>query len=138
VPSSSGAASPRRRGSSSFLDGLIRGVAKLAPFFAALFALGALRHGIALGWPRAGDASPPWRHLLFVGINAIFSIAFARRLRWLPIPCAILTAQQLHSHGTDLVESVRAGAWDLSSLGVVLVFPFILLSAAGIARGKAS
>lgn len=77
---------------------------------------------------------PTLRHAAFVVINAVAAglVVFAPRRALLPL--ALLTVQQLYSHGTDLVISVRgSGPFDVASLGVVLFFP-ILLSALVVER----
>jgi hypothetical protein len=110
-------------------------LARRAPLFSAVFVVGAVFHSIALAWPRASDASPAWRHVLFLAINVSFAVAFAVRWRGVLIPCVVLAAQQSFSHGMDFVRAARAGEWDFPSLAVLLVLPWLLLAAIGIARG---
>src|SRR5260221_3145599 len=86
-------------------------LARRAPIFSAVFVIGAVHPLVALAWPRAIDPSPPWRHALFLGINALFAVAFALRWRWLLVPCFALVAQQSYSHGMDVVRAASEGAW---------------------------
>ena len=72
---------------------------------APLFALGALFHVSTLFDPSLGEASPPWRHALFVVLNGTFAALFAWRPRWLVWAYLPLAAQQTWSHGAELVAS---------------------------------
>lgn len=101
------------------------------------FGLGALFHLYALFAP---DSSPPWRHVLFGGINLGVAWGCWRRPRWFIAAFALLLFQQLYSHGTDLAQ-----AWpervDWRSLVVLVWLPLVglaLLARAGegLSRGR--
>jgi hypothetical protein len=89
------------------------------------FGFGAIYHAIQLASPAANDSSPPWRHALFLAINAFFSLTFALRWRWLWIPCSLLIFQQGYSHGKDFVVALQAGELDVKSLLVLLFLPAV-------------
>ncbi len=112
---------------------LARRLAERPWIFSIVFALGVVSHTLALASPNASDTSPPWRHALFLGINASLAIAFAIRFRWTIVPCFALLVQQTLSHGSDLVEAARARHLDLASVLVLLVMPWCALGAWGLA-----
>ena len=67
------------------------------------------------------------RHELFVGLNLALATLLVLRPRWALLPTALLSIQQLSSHGSDLVDSVRGpGPFDWASLGVLVFFPALL------------
>ncbi len=100
--------------------------AQRALFVSGLGAVGvACFHGAAIIVPTISEPSPPWRHALFIGVNLFFGFAFLRRARWLPVPFAVLSAQQVYSHGTDLIEARAVGHTDLQSLAVLATLPVL-------------
>lgn len=67
------------------------------------------------------------RHLVFVLVDGAVGVLVAARPRWALAPVALLTVQQLGSHGRDLLASVRAaGPLDVESLLVLLFFGSLL------------
>ena len=97
----------------------------LVHFPVPLFALGALFHVAALVDPGLGEASPPWRHLLFVVLNGTFAALFAWRPRWLFWAYLPLAAQQTWSHGAELVAS--SAPWhEVQSLLALVSIPLFL------------
>lgn len=90
---------------------------------AAAWCITASVHVTALLAPAPDDASPPWRHGLFVGINLLFAGLYVWRPWWLPWAFAPLALQQVWSHGHDLAAAHAAGRWDVSSLVVLLSIP---------------
>jgi hypothetical protein len=64
---------------------------------------------------------PGARHHVFVAINALAAVGLVWRPRGFAIPFAALTAQQLVSHGGDLLRR-----FDRASLGVVILLPITL------------
>jgi len=99
----------------------------------------ALFHAAAIVWPQISEPSPAPRHAVFVGINLLFGVAFVRRARWLPWPFLALTAQQLWSHGGDLLRARAADPphWDVQSLAVLATLP-VLWAVILLARGEAT
>jgi hypothetical protein len=87
----------------------------------------ALFHAAAIVWPGVSEPSPPWRHALFIGINAFFGAAFVRRVRWLPWALAPLTVQQIWSHGEGFLQARAAQPprWDLQSLSMLVTLPVL-------------
>jgi hypothetical protein len=72
--------------------------------------------------------APAWRHLLFVGINLACALGLlVRPLVFIPA-FAILTAQQLWSHGAHAWRMhVEQGTVDVPSLAVLAVMPTTLI-----------
>ena len=97
----------------------------IARFVAALFlGVSAIRH-IVLAIQ--GDASVA-RHWLFVAINLGLAILLVRWPKTALYATAILSVQQLYSHGTELVKSIEGpGPFDYASLGVCLFFPALIV-----------
>jgi hypothetical protein len=97
--------------------------------FAALFACAAIYHALAIVLPTIDAASPApaWRHALFFAINAAAAIGLVRRPRGFWAAFAILTAQQICSHG-----SAAFFAWrderrvDYVSLAVIVAMLLVL------------
>jgi hypothetical protein len=92
--------------------------------FALALAAAAAHHALAIVVPRAGDASSPGRHALFVVINLVFAVGFLRPWRGFPLLVAALCAQQIVSHGATLVRVLRAEhRLDWPSIAVLIVMP---------------
>lgn len=90
---------------------------------AALLALTALNHA-RLAAAGAGSVA---RHELFVGLNLALAALLLLRPRWALLPTVVLSAQQLFSHGSDLLASLRGpGPFDWASLGVLVFFPALV------------
>jgi hypothetical protein len=99
---------------------------------AIAFGASAVRHL----WLSIGEASFG-RHAVFVGINAVGAALLVWRPRWLVLPIGALAAQQIVSHGGDLIRSMTGpGPLDVMSLGVMVFFP-ILLVAIGVEKRRA-
>lgn len=91
--------------------------------FAALLAVTALNHA-RLAVAGAGNVT---RHEVFVGLNLALALLLVARPRWALVPAALLAVQQLYSHGSDLLTSVREpGPLDWASVGVLVFFPALL------------
>lgn len=73
----------------------------IAFFGAAIF------HGIAFFWPGISEPMPAATHAAFVAVNVFFGVAFVRKVTWLHWPFLLLTAQQVWSHGGDLVRALQ-------------------------------
>ena len=92
---------------------------------AALFGVTAVNHAVlaARGEGNVG------RHEVFVTIDVALAalLLFRRAPRAALVPVAVLAVQQVESHGSDLVASMRgAGPFDWTSLGVLLFFPALV------------
>lgn len=90
-------------------------------------ALVAAFHALAIVVPSISEPSPPWRHGLFVAVNALFAWAFCVRTWWLPVPFGVLWVQQTWSHGTSFLEARAAGHLDLQSAAVLCAMPALAL-----------
>jgi hypothetical protein len=90
----------------------------------ASFVASALLHLYSLF---AADASPPWRHALFVAINLGAAWGCWRQPRWFIWAFGALLLQQLYSHGADFAE-----AWperiDWRSLVVLVGMPVVAVA----------
>lgn len=94
---------------------------------AAFFVVGALFHVAALVRPALEDPSPPWRHALFVLINLTAALGSLRRPRGFAVAFALLTAQQLWSHGVTAVVVWRdEHRFDWPSVVVLAGMPLVL------------
>jgi hypothetical protein len=107
-----------------------RGTARFRAFgfgaAALVFAVGAAVHAVALVRPDVLEPSPPYRHALFVVVNAGFALAFVRRPPWLPALFAVLLAQQLFSHGQSALDLMaREKRVDAASVLVFVGLPLI-------------
>jgi len=93
----------------------------------AAFVFTACFHVAAAIRPSIDPEAPAWRHLLFVGINlACVAGLLLRPLMFIP-PFALLTAQQLWTHGCHIGRMYRnEHAIDYPSIAVVIVMPTCL------------
>lgn len=90
-------------------------------FGAVAFAASATRHAL-LVVEAEGDVA---RHGLFVGINLAAATLLVFRSRLAFYPMIALAAQQMWSHGHDLVASFDT-SFDVMSLAVCIFFPALL------------
>lgn len=63
-------------------------------------------HGLALIWPNISEPMPWTTHAAFVLINLFMAVVFFLRVRWLPWPLAVLSVQQVWSHGGDFIRAL--------------------------------
>jgi hypothetical protein len=100
------------------------------PFYvlAFFFACGAVFHIAAILQPNLDIESPAWRHGLFVGINIACVVGFLKRpLFFLPLFC-VLVVQQVSSHGRLALHAWQSErAFDVKSIGVILVMPITVV-----------
>jgi hypothetical protein len=90
---------------------------------AGLLALTALNHA-RLTFASGAHAM---RHSVFVGLNLGLAALLVLRPRWALPAAALLSVQQLWSHGSDLVDSIRdPGPFDWASVLVLAFFPALL------------
>jgi hypothetical protein len=95
---------------------------------AGAFVFTACFHAAAAIRSEIDPEAPAWRHLLFVGVNlmCVLGLLF-RPLIFIPA-FAVLTAQQLWSHGGQAWRMhVEQGAVDFPSLAVLAVMPATLI-----------
>jgi H+/Cl- antiporter ClcA len=105
----------------------------------AIAALVAVFHAVAIVRPEVSEPSPAWRHALFVVVNLVAGALFVARVRWLPVPFALLAAQQVWSHGSSFLEARAAGHTDLQSVAVLVTLPVLaVLVALGRRRPSSS
>jgi hypothetical protein len=106
-------------------------------FLAVGAALAAIYHLVAFAGFRMQSTAPPWRHALFVFVDAVLCGLLIWKPRWLYIPVSLIAVQGVLSHGTH--------AWrlwfvqrqvDWLSVAVLLYMPLLLLAAFLNARGR--
>jgi hypothetical protein len=75
------------------------------------------------------DATPVWRHSLFIGINMICIYGLLKRPDWFIWFFGILTLQQLYSHGSHFIRLLTESKFTWIDFCVLLLMPigFILL-----------
>ncbi len=92
--------------------------------FAALVAITAANHARLA----AAGAGNVMRHEVFVGLNLALASLLVARPRWALLPAALLSVQQLYSHGSDLLASLHEpGPFDWASVGVLVFFPALVM-----------
>ena len=94
----------------------------------ALLAFAAILYHI-YGVIKPFDATPVWRHSLFIGISIICIYGLLKRPVWFIWFFGILTLQQLYSHGSHFIRLLTESKFNWIDLCVVLLTPlcFILL-----------
>jgi hypothetical protein len=104
---------------------------------AAFFGVAAAFHLLALFRPDLAPPSPPWRHALFVAINAAVAAGVLWRPRGFVVAFACLTAQQLYSHGAYAAHVWQEdGRVDWASVLVLAAMPAILALLIADARAR--
>ena len=94
--------------------------------FACGFIAAAAFHIAAIAFPGVDIPSPAWRHALFIAVNLGAAAGMIFRPRWFALPFAVLTAQQVYSHGMTLVSAWRSGRIDWPSVVVLVAMPLAL------------
>lgn len=75
----------------------------------------------------AGGVGDVARHELFAGLDLALAVLLAVKPRWALAPTAVMSAQQMWSHGSDLIDSMRGpGPIDVVSALVAVFFPALL------------
>ena len=94
----------------------------------ALLAFAALIYHI-IGALKPFDATPAWRHSLFIVINIICMYGLFKRPVWFTWFWGILSLQQLYSHGSHFVRLLSENKFTWIDFGVLVLMPaiFILL-----------
>ena len=92
----------------------------------ALLALAATVYP-AIGSIKPFDATPAWRHILFVGINIICIYGLLKRPYWFIWFWTLLTLQQLCSHGSHFVRLLSENKFTWIDFGVLVLMPVIFI-----------
>jgi hypothetical protein len=92
----------------------------------ALLALTAMVYHV-IGAIKPFDATPAWRHTLFVGINIICIYGLLKRPVWFIWFWGILTLQQLYSHGSHFVRLLSESKFTWIDFGVLVLMPVIFI-----------
>ncbi len=104
---------------------------------AVVFSVAGVFHLACTVAPSLAGGDPPWRHGLFVAVNAAVALGLLLRPRWFPWIFAVLCMQQAVSHG-----SAAATAWrvehrvDKASVLVLCGLPIVLASLVWDARRR--
>ena len=73
------------------------------------------------------DATPVWRHTLFIGINVICIYGLFKRPQWFLWFFGILLVQQLYSHGSHLINLLHENKVNLIDGTVVILMPLVFI-----------
>jgi hypothetical protein len=94
----------------------------------ALLAFAAIVYHI-IGAIKPFDATSAWRHSLFIGVNIICIYGLLKRPNWFVWFWAILTLQQLYSHGAHFLRLLSENKFTWIDFGVLVLMPaiFVLL-----------
>lgn len=92
----------------------------------ALLAFAAMVYHI-VGSIKPFDTTPAWRHALFIGINIICIYGLLKRPVWFTWFWALLTIQQLYSHGSHFVRLLSEGEFVWIDFGVLILMPVIFI-----------
>lgn len=93
--------------------------------FAVLAFAAMLYHTIGVVQPF--DATPVWRHALFIGICTICIYGLLKRPQWFVWFFGALTVQQLYSHGSHFIKLFQEGKLNLIDATVLLLTPLLLI-----------
>lgn len=92
----------------------------------ALLAFAAMVYHI-VGSIKPFDATPAWRHALFVAINIICIYGLLKRPVWFTWFWALLVVQQLYSHGSHFIRLLSQGKFAWIDFGVLVITPVIFI-----------
>jgi hypothetical protein len=92
----------------------------------ALLAFAAMVYHI-IGAIKPFDATPAWRHSLFIGINTICFYGLLKRPTWFVWFWGILTLQQLFSHGSHFFRLLSENKFIWIDFGVLMLMPLIFI-----------
>jgi hypothetical protein len=93
--------------------------------FAALAFAAMLYHTVGAVQPF--DATPAWRHTLFIGICTICIYGLLKRPKWFVWFFGILTVQQLYSHGSHFIKLLQENKLNLIDAAVLLLTPLVFI-----------
>lgn len=93
--------------------------------FAVLAFAAMLYHTIGAVQPF--DATPPWRHTLFIAICTICIYGILKRPRWFVWFFTVLTVQQLYSHGSHFIKLLQENKLNLIDAMVLLLTPLLCI-----------
>jgi hypothetical protein len=71
------------------------------------------------------DATPAWRHTLFIGVCTISIYGLLKRPKWFLWFFGVLTVQQLYSHGSHLIQLLQETKLNFIDAAVVLLMPLV-------------
>jgi hypothetical protein len=73
------------------------------------------------------DATPAWRHGLFIGISIICIYGLLKRPDWFVWFFGILTVQQLYSHGSHFVRLLEENKFNWIDFCVLVLTPLVFI-----------
>jgi hypothetical protein len=92
----------------------------------ALLASAAMVYHV-IGAIKPFDATSAWRHSFFIGINIICIYGLLQRPVWFTWFWALLTVQQLYSHGSHFVRLLSENKFAWLDFGVLVLMPVIFI-----------
>ncbi|GAB2825899.1 hypothetical protein [Ferruginibacter profundus] len=73
------------------------------------------------------DATPAWRHILFIGICTICMYGLLKRPKWFLWFFGALMVQQLYNHGSRLIHLLQEDKLNFIDAAVVLLMPLVFI-----------
>jgi hypothetical protein len=73
------------------------------------------------------DATPAWRHGLFIGISIICIYGLLKRPGWFVWFFGLLTLQQLYSHGSNFIRLLGENKFNWIDFSVLLLTPLVFI-----------
>ena len=92
----------------------------------AILGFGALIYHI-VGAIQPFDATPAWRHAIFIGVSCICIYGILKRPKWFLWFFGVLTIQQLYSHGGHFLRQLNEGKTNLIDLIVIILTPIVFI-----------
>ncbi len=93
--------------------------------FAVLAFAAMLYHTIGAVQPF--DATPAWRHMVFIAICTICIYGLLKRPQWFAWFFSVLTVQQLYSHGSHFIKLLQENKLNLIDGAVLLLTPLVCI-----------
>lgn len=93
--------------------------------FAVLAFAAMLYHTIGAVQPF--DATPAWRHTLFIGICTICIYGLLKRPKWFVWFFGIVTVQQLYSHGSHFIKLLQEHKINVTDTAVIVLTPLVFI-----------
>ena len=73
------------------------------------------------------DATPAWRHTVFIGVCTVCIYGVLKRPGWFVWFFGILTVQQLYSHGSHLLLLFKENKFNPIDAAIVFVMPLVFI-----------
>ena len=73
------------------------------------------------------DATPSWRHTLFIAICTICIYGLLKRPKWFVWFFGVLMIQQLYSHGSHFIQLLKANKFNPIDTAVLPLMPLVFI-----------